>query len=412
MLGLAVFACIASAQQTVSFWSMWNDSEPQAEILKAAISEFESANPGVLVEVRWMGREVRNLVLPAIDSGQKVDVVEGDMSFFVQNDSQFLPLNDRVSAAGANGQALGDVLMPVLVALGENADGELMSVPHQPFVVAFFYNRDHFAAAGIDRAPATWEEFLAASEALKAAGYGPLTTDLDAYIDIFFGYYVERASGSCELMEAAVADRTGQTWRDAAFRDFGTAVNDLFAADYFVKSTRQNMFPAGQQMIALGEVTMYLNGSWLPAEVEGMTGPDFNWGTFSFPTVPGGAGKVTDVMTGAQGIAITRTSSAPDAAFALIAHILSAPVQERMVGAGFATANADVAWEGSTAEAGALLAAASQPLGWACDVGAGGELTANVVMPALTDLFVGKLTADAFVDRLADGSAAFWQGRR
>lgn len=402
----------ATAQQTVSFWSMWNDMEPQAEVIKRAVTAFEAANPDVIVDVSWMGREVRNLILPALDTGQKVDITEGDMSLFIQNSGHFLPLNAYLSQPGANGASLGETLMPVLVEMGKDEAGELMSVPHQPFVVAFFYNRDHFEAAGISTPPVTWDEFLAASQALKDAGFGPLTTDVDAYIDVIFGYYIERASGSCELLRSSTSDRSGESWRNPAYLQFATAIRELFDNGYFVASTTQNMYPAGQQLVALGEVSMYLNGSWLPAEVAGTSGPDFSWGTFSFPTVPGGTGSITDVMTGAQALAITRESSVPDAAYRFISYLMSAEVQAEMVEAGFATANKNVAWEGSTAAAGELLAVATQPLGWACDMSFEGELDANVITPALTDLFTGKLDPAGFVERLAEGSAKFWQGRR
>ena len=54
----------------VVYWSMWTETEPQAEILKSAIDAFEAANPDCTVEVEWTGRGVKDLISAAIASGQ------------------------------------------------------------------------------------------------------------------------------------------------------------------------------------------------------------------------------------------------------------------------------------------------------------------------------------------------------
>ena len=67
------------------------------------------------------------------------------------------------------------------------AGGTLKSIPYQPSIFGFMYNKDLFDKAGITAAPTTWAELDAACAKLVAAGITPITAD-DAYMTNFTGY--------------------------------------------------------------------------------------------------------------------------------------------------------------------------------------------------------------------------------
>lgn len=69
----------------LSYWAQWSENETQAQVLKAAIARFEENNPGCKVEVNWAGRDVRDILRSSIDSGNKIDIVEGDFSKITGN---------------------------------------------------------------------------------------------------------------------------------------------------------------------------------------------------------------------------------------------------------------------------------------------------------------------------------------
>jgi raffinose/stachyose/melibiose transport system substrate-binding protein len=48
-------------------------------------------------------------------------------------------------------------------------------------------------------------------------------------------------------------------------------------------------------LLASGEAAMELCGSWLPNELKNQVSEDFEWGTFPFPEISGGVGKITDM---------------------------------------------------------------------------------------------------------------------
>jgi raffinose/stachyose/melibiose transport system substrate-binding protein len=254
---------------------------------------------------------------------------------------------------------------------------------------------------------------MADCQSLADAGHPCITSDVDAYLDILMGYYAERLFGGCQPFLDAMADETGESWRDPKWLQLAQAYADLWDSGYLLEGTEGNLYPAGQQALALGEVTAYLNGTWLPTEVQDTAGPDFHWGSFSFPAVEGGAGSARDVMMGSQALVIPNTSQHPDEAFEFIKWVVSKDVQQAMVDqASVPAIHTDVEWTGAIAEAGAAVQGAEKAIGWGCDIWNGGEIVGNVVLPAFTDLFTGKLTSDEFIERLATDSANFWAGRQ
>jgi len=58
-----------------------------------------------------------------------------------------------------------------------NSEGGVESIPFNLVGVALFYNQDAFADAGVDTPPETFEEFIAACDALTEAGYTPYSMD-------------------------------------------------------------------------------------------------------------------------------------------------------------------------------------------------------------------------------------------
>jgi len=60
------------------YWSMWNQTEPQAQVIQAAVDDFQKKNPGVTVEINWNGREIRKALQPALDNRQVIDLWDED----------------------------------------------------------------------------------------------------------------------------------------------------------------------------------------------------------------------------------------------------------------------------------------------------------------------------------------------
>jgi raffinose/stachyose/melibiose transport system substrate-binding protein len=395
------------------YWSMWNEDEPQGQVVKSAIEAFEADHPNVDVRVTWYGRDMRNLLGPALEAGETIDVYDiwaGGKA----NALDLSPLLTQPALGAGNQESDMTVAQSIMPALWEsvdvqNAAGEIVGLPYNPFVVMVFYNKDHFAAAGIENVPQTWDEMLVAAEALRAAGYEPFTEDIDAYIDIIIGAFGERAL-TCEGILATVNDTSGEAWNSPEALQMAQAVAGFSA--YLAPGTDGNLYPAGQQRVALDEVTMNLNGSWLPSELLELTGSDFNWGVFSFPNLPNGAGSNTHVESGSQALGINQASENPDVAFELLRYVSGYDAQSAMAKeAASPAARIDVPWEGPLFDAYQAFKAADVSLPWACGLWDTGEIFSNVLIPNFTDLFVGKVTPEEFIADITVEQADFWASR-
>ncbi|MBL8966379.1 MAG: extracellular solute-binding protein [Spirochaetaceae bacterium] len=397
---VAVAAATAAPAVKLVYWSMWNQTEPQAQVLEAAIRDFEAKNAGVKVEINWNGREIRKTLQPALDNKQVIDLWDEDTERVVKTWGAYALKLDAYLAKSypsTGGKAYKDAVMGSLLNLSRSyaADKGLYAVPYQPFVFAFMYNKEHFDKAGIKAAPKTWDELLAAMAKLKAAGFTPMTVD-DAYMDTLPGYYLARAKGY-PWVEQLVKDKTNAMWSDPAVLQMAKAFENLAKSGYLSKTVAGNKWPAGQQDVAAGDVTMYLNGTWLVNEIMGSTGPDFKWGTFSFPTVPGGKDDQTAANFGAQAFQINKNCKNPDVAFALIAHLTTGKWDAELAKKSYGVpVGGTTDWPVQLAEAKAIFNNLKTCYPWAAGIQANVDKL-PVISENFTKLVGGTITAEQFV---------------
>ena len=293
------------------YWSMWEATEPQGQVLKEAVEAF-TAETGIPVDVQFKGRTgIREGLQPALDAGTNIDLFDEDIDRVNKTWGDYLldleelaKANDYEKTANAG----------LINACREVGGGTLKSIPYQPNVFAMFYNQEIFDKAGVTEVPKTWEELDAACAKIKEAGFTPITSD-DAYILSNFGYHLSRINGYEKASEIVKEGK----WDDPSVLEVAKAYEDFAKKGYFSEQIASNVWPAGQnQELALGTAAIYLNGSWLPNEVKDITGEDFNWGCFSYPAVKDGKDGVEASNYGAQVFAINKKSTKAEDAFKLM----------------------------------------------------------------------------------------------
>jgi len=410
----------AKLEGKVVFWSMWSNTEPQAKVIEEAVADFKADNPDVDVELKFNGRDINKLLKPALESGEQIDIFEQDPGSALANlKDHVLKLDDLLGqpSVGIDGKSVKETLLPSLLdwvkSLSAPAGLEegYYAIPQQPFAVLFFYNKALFEKAGITAPPTTWEEFLAACEALKQAGIEPITFD-DAYRDLFIGGYLSSAMGS-DWTDALVKDKTGEMWNDPIVKQFATDMRSLQEKGYFSKKIAGNKYPAGQQDLALGKVGMYLNGTWLPNEVAATAGPDFRWGSFQFPDVPNGNGKggLQGLTFGAQGLLINKNSKNAAAAFELVKYLVGKKAQQGMSTQALAIPSTiDTEWPAPLAEAAVAFGNAKANMPWGAGIDNGGDFSTGTVLPVFMELATGKLSPDDYVAKMASAAKKFYGG--
>jgi multiple sugar transport system substrate-binding protein len=165
LLGAMAIASDAGAQTTLQLVEVIT-SPARTEHLKSQLAKFEQANPDIRVEVTSLpwGQAFEKLAT-MVQSGQIPDVVE---------------MPDRWMALYANNEQLVDLkpymdkwehteqLTDAARRFGSVIAGQTHMIPYGFYLRAMFWNKKLFHEAGLDRPPATMEEFMAFSKQIAA----------------------------------------------------------------------------------------------------------------------------------------------------------------------------------------------------------------------------------------------------
>ena len=123
---------------------------------------------GVKVDLQFKGRTGnREALQPALDGGTQIDIFDEDIDRvngmygkYLLDLEDLAKENDYEATANAG----------LMAACRDAGGGTLKTIPYQPNVFAFFYNKDLFEQAGITEEPKTWDEFKDVCQKLKDAG--------------------------------------------------------------------------------------------------------------------------------------------------------------------------------------------------------------------------------------------------
>lgn len=395
---MAPIATVQAADDTLVYWSMWESTEPQGQAIQEAVDAY-TAETGVKVDLQFKGRTGnREALQPALDGGTQIDIFDEDIDRVNSMYAKYLlDLEDLVKETGYEETAI-----PGLMAACRDAGGgTLKTIPYQPNVFAFFYNKDLFEQAGIEKEPTTWAEFLDVCQKLKDAGITPMTMD-DAYATSVIGYHLARLVGEDKVVEIVTEGK----WDDPAVLQMAQDIEELAKNGYYSEMVGSNVWPAGQNTeLALGTAAMYLNGSWLPNEVKDMAGEDFKWGCFAYPELENGANGIETNNFGAQVFGINKDTKMPKEAFDLIKFITTgeydAKLAEMSVGIPADTTNTE--WPAMVECAKPVIEQSTGRFTWAAGVETNVDMT-PVIKENFIKLMAGSLTADEFVAAMQEAA--------
>ena len=381
---------------------MWSKDEPQAKVIQDAIAKY-TEDTGVEVDVQFKGRSgQREGLQPALDAKQTIDLFDEDVNRVNGSWGKYL-LDLEDVAKDYESEHGNETLFKIARAAYE--DGTLHSIPYQPSIFGFFYNKTLFDKAGIKEVPTTWDELDAACAKLKDAGITPITAD-DAYMTSFIGYHLARYIGQDGVKSLVTGEEVnGQnvTWDDERVLAAAQSFADFAKKGYFSKNIATNVYPAGQnQEFAPGDAAIVICGSWLPNEAKASVAEDLEWGYFNYPSVPNGTDDSTANNIANQVFAINKDSKMADEAFELITYITTGDYDKEMTTEALCIptdkANSD-AWPTELAEVKAGFDATTTYYDWAAGAESNNDLTGTLKTSAL-ELAAGKLDAAGFISAM------------
>jgi raffinose/stachyose/melibiose transport system substrate-binding protein len=394
--------------RTLRYFSMWNEGEPQQEVLQGIIDSFE-ADTGVNVDVLWAGREVMTSVRAALSAGDPVDLIGFEAE----------PLAGALVNTGET-RSLASVLEQQIpgeaVTVGDVIPRSFLDIyavagePHiMPYIVnssGIHYDGRRLAELGIER-PETWDEFIAAS---LSAGENAVQHDgLINFYNAYWLYWLIVRHGGPGAFNAAASDPTGEAWRSDAIAAAVEDLVELVESGVLAEGYEGSNWPLAQQEWANGNGMFNINGTWLASETASYSSEGFEYRLLPFPATEGGfeSAEVYQI-----GWVVPQAADSPRAAQDFIAYALNS---ERLVGMVDVAKNlvprSDIGVPPELQDAVDMLAAS--PAGHRPYDGVQGDYPDYWIEFMLLDdqLFFGQISGEGFIDKMAAKTAEFWAGQ-
>lgn len=373
---------------TLIYWSMWNSTEPQAMVIQEAIDAY-TADTGIKVQVEWKGRDIKTLIQAALEAGEQIDLFDEDFQRVAQTyGANCMDLDSMATAAGYD-----DFAVAALPNAIRGWAGSLKAIAYQPYTSGIFYNVAMFNEAGITTVPETWDDFLAACQKLKDAGFAPLAQD-DAYVLYTYGYQLARYIGQDAVKDIVHNNGYDNEYVLKAAQDIQALVDNGYLSE-----GAPGAYPENENTIGFEETAMIVNASWVPGEITNNTGCDLEWGMFNYPS-NGGVDANTIANIGAQALAIPSYSPNGQAAFDLIMRITSGEFDQKMAleSVGIPADIRNTVWPEMLVGVREAFVVQTGVYDWDCGLDDAG--TSAVIQASLLRLFSGDITAEEFVAEL------------
>jgi multiple sugar transport system substrate-binding protein len=319
-------AAAAPAGQTASItFSAWGSPE-ELEVWKKIIADFESANPGIKVNVEvsdWTSYWDKLKTQLAANNPPDVFAIDAPLFLDYQSRGVLLNLQPYVDKSP---DMLKDIYPQTLSAY-KTAEG-YYGLPRDFQTIVLFYNKDMFDAAGVSYPTAewTWDDLRAAAK--------KLTKDVNGKKQ--YGFYFDQwdmEPGWSEALwsyggDIISADHTKTLVGSPESRKAWQMLHDMVFVDKSVPDAN-TVGQYGFDLFQAGVAAMTPMGHWAV--------PGYNTGGFKYDVAPmpkGPAGQATSVNS--AGFVVAKASKNPDAAFKFISFVLSNSGQTRLAELGFA----------------------------------------------------------------------------
>jgi sn-glycerol 3-phosphate transport system substrate-binding protein len=232
----------AVAQTEITFFYPVQVGGPLTDVIDGYVADFHAQHPDIRVEAIFSGNytETTTRALTASRSGTPptVAVLLATDIFTLIEEDVVQPIDTFITTE--EDQAWVDGFMPAYLA-SARVDGHLWSVPFQRSTAVMYYNKEAFAAAGLDpeQPPRTWDEMVEMGKALTLRDASGNVTQ--------WGLGIPSSMNSVHwLFGALVAQNGGILSSEDGLYTYFDSPEVIEALQFFVDlSTKHGIHPAG-----------------------------------------------------------------------------------------------------------------------------------------------------------------------
>ncbi len=242
---------------TITFAEHVADIEAQEPHMMKIIKAFEDSHENIKIDIT--GKEVseHNTQMTLLAGENKLPDIfwleQSPAREFAQNDYLY-DLTEALNEYGIN-----DSLLPGLVN-SCTLDDKDYGMPSEVMMVGFFYNKELFKQAGIEKAPATYEEFTEAVNKLNGAGIVPLTVGAQDNYSIWAFETMLARYGFFEKLEGLQDGSI--SWDNEDFIHYFEKVEEMRENHTYTEDIANiGYFEAKEQFLG-GNAAMFNTGAW------------------------------------------------------------------------------------------------------------------------------------------------------
>jgi len=254
------------------------DPAPKAAFEKA-IEGFKTENPDIKVTWNVFDREgyktsIRNFL--SADAPDIATWYAGNRMLPFVKGGLFEPIDDLWANSSLDEELASSKGAMTL-------KGQVWGVPYTYYQWGIYYRKDLFAQVGID-VPTTWDDFIAAGKALKAAGITPITIGTKYLWTAagVFDYLNLRTNGYEFHMKLTNGEIS---WRDDRVRATFANWREMLDAGMFLENHAAYSWQEALAPMVQGKAAMYVMGNFAvaPLTESGLTNEQL--GFFQFPVI-------------------------------------------------------------------------------------------------------------------------------
>lgn len=310
------------ADVDITFWHGWS-APSEVEAIQDNIDRFETEHPNIHVKV--VGNITDDKINQALRAGgdNAPDVVS---SFTTDNVGAFCDSNVFVDLAPflEKSDIDPEATFPKALLDYTQFEGDRCTLPLLSDAYGLYYNKDAFAAAGIDAPPKTLSEFQ--DDAVKLTQAQGDTFSQLGFMPNFHGYestvsHFAAQWGATYFDE----DGTSSVATDPAFADMFTWQKQMVDAlgGYATLEKYRNTFGdefGPKNPFMTGQVAMAIDGEWRAGMIDD-AGVDFEYGVAPFPVPDDQADTYGRGYLSGTIIGIASTSDKQNAAWELVKYL-------------------------------------------------------------------------------------------
>lgn len=299
----------------LTFWNGFTG--PDRPTIEGIVADFSAANPGSPVVMDIMPWDsLMQKLLSSLGSGSGPDVVAINFAFLPQfaKSGYIMDLTDQLTAANdLDPTNWSDGLKSVL-----QVDGRYYATPANYATLLMYYNKDLFAAAGLDpeNPPKTWDEWIAAIRATTKTGenaqYGLTLPDhqtIPNWPILLWGNGADIVKDGKPGLADPKAIEALSLWS-------GLVANEQISPVGLTGAEADKLFETGK-------AAMGVTGPWM---TNGFTAAGLNYDVAPIPAGPAGPVTLGDTVV----LLVNKDTNDPEAAIKFLSHWNSKASQLRL----------------------------------------------------------------------------------